>query len=285
MRAIDVDGLTPPARRDPGQEPQLGMIEIDRLVIDPEYQRPIGKDGRKAIERIAGGFQWTKFSTVIVAPVSGGRYAIIDGQHRTTAAKLCGMTQVPCQIVALDRAGQAAAFSAINGSVTKMTTWHIYKAALAAGTGWAARAHRAVDAAGCTLMSYNKSAAAKEPGEIYAINLIRDLIDRHGEILVTLSLKAYRKSIYGDLAVAWGAVYVQAWISAVARCPGAETMSAAALAAFHDQFDVLEADDRIVARLREQKREGKPTPARWDALCDVIADELREYAQRLVRAA
>lgn len=280
MRPIDLEGLTAPAWRDPGPKPALAMIDIALLVIDPEYQRPIGKDGRKAIEKIAAEFEWTKFSTVVVAPVSDGRYAIIDGQHRTTAAALCGIKDVPCQIVPLDRAGQAAAFSAINGSVTRITTWHIYKAALAAGTGWATRAHRAVEAAGCALMTYNKSASAKEPGEIYAVNLIRDLVERHGEDLVTLALKAYRLSIYGNVPVAWGAVYVQAWIVAVSRCPGAVGMSAEALAAFHERFDVLEADDRVVERLREQRRDGKPAPARWDALCDLIVDELQAFVRR-----
>lgn len=278
MRAIDVTGMTPPAKRDPGAEPILGMLPIERLVIDPEYQRPVGKDGRRAIERIAASFQWTKFSTVIVAPVSGDRYAIIDGQHRTSAAKLCGMTHVPCQIVPLDRAGQASAFAAINGSVTKITVWNIYKAALAAGEGWAVRAKRAAEAAGCKLMTTNKTASTKEPGELYGVSTIRDLIDRHGEALVTLALAAYRRSIYGDVAVAWNNLYVLAWVTAVARCSAAAKLSADRLAQFHDVFDILEADDVIAARLREQKREGKPTPAHWDALCDAIVAALDDYA-------
>jgi hypothetical protein len=169
MRAIDTAGMAIPSSRDPGPEPTLGMLPIASLVVDEEYQRPIARDGRRAIEKIAAAFEWTKFSTVVVAPVSGSRYAIIDGQHRTSAAKLLGITAVPCQIVNLDRAGQASAFSAINGSVTKVTPWNIYKAAMAAGEAWAVSAMRVCEAAGCKLMTNNATASTKQGGELYGV--------------------------------------------------------------------------------------------------------------------
>lgn len=280
MRAIVVDGMARPAPRDPGPEPQLGLLSIDRLVVDPEYQREIKADGRKAIERIASKFEWTKFSTVVVAPVSGGRYAIIDGQHRTHAAALIGATAVPCQIVQLDRAGQAAAFAAINGNTTKVTTWSIYKAALAAGEAWAESCRRVCETAGCRLMTFNRATKDKDGGEIYAVTTIRDLIERHGERVVAIALGAYRKSVYGDLALAWNNTYVTAWISAVAQCLDAVEMGADRLSKFHDTFDVLERDDQVVADLRARRREGKPTPAHWDALSTAILEELTEFCGR-----
>lgn len=280
MRAIDVSGLTRPIPRDPGPVSRLEMVDIDRLVIDPEYQRPIGKDGRKAIEKIAANFEWTKFSTVVVAPVSNGRFAIIDGQHRTTAAKLCGLKAVPCQIVELDRAGQASAFSAINGSVTKVTAWNIYKAALAAKEGWALQCRRATDAAGCRLMTYNKATSVREPGELYGVNTVRALIEKHGEDIVTLALKAYRASVYGDLALAWSNTFVVAWIAAVAQCPRARSMSAERLAHFHEGFDIIERDDEVVTMLRLNRREGKPTPAHWDALSTAILVGLNDFTAK-----
>lgn len=281
MRSIDILGMQKPAVRDPGPVPDFAQLSIDRLVVDEEYQRPIGKDGRKAIERIAAKFEWTKFSTVVVAPISGGRYAIIDGQHRTTAAKLIGIREVPCQVVSLDRAGQAAAFSAINGSVTKITAWNIYKAALAANEGWATACRRTTEAAGCRLMTYNKSANAREAGELYGVNTMRELIERHGEGLVTTALTAYRKSVYGDLPVAWGNVYVVAWIAAVAQCmPASLKMGAERLSTFHDTFDLLEHDDVVTTNLRLAKREGKPTPAHWDALSNAIGAELVEFCKK-----
>jgi hypothetical protein len=72
----------------PGPAPQLLWIEIKDLVIDPSYQRHIGKRGAANIRQIAENFDWSKFAPVIIAPIEGGQYAVVDGQHRTTAALL-----------------------------------------------------------------------------------------------------------------------------------------------------------------------------------------------------
>jgi hypothetical protein len=53
-----------------------------------------------------------------VAPVEGGQFAIVDGQHRTTAAIRRGQKEVPCQVVQADRAKQAAAYAAVDGNIT-----------------------------------------------------------------------------------------------------------------------------------------------------------------------
>lgn len=277
MRAIQIEGMNQPPFRDPGPEPAQEWLPIDKLVIDLDYQREVHIEGRRAIEAIARKFEWTKFSAVVVAPVSLGRYAIIDGQHRTTAAKLCGLTRVPCIIQALDRAGQAAAFAAINGSVTKITPWHIYKAALAAGEGWATQARRVTEAAGCRLMTYNKSMKERDAGELYGVNTLRDLINKHGEATVTLALKAYRSSVYGDLPIAWATTLVCAWIAAIAATPGASSASVEKLAAFHDGFDILEHDDNVQTAARAARREGQSPPAHWAALAAVISEAMRAH--------
>jgi ParB-like nuclease domain len=75
-----------PGDREPA--PQLLWIEIKDLVIDPSYQRHIGKRGAANIRQIAENFDWSKFAPVIIAPIEGAQYAVVDGQHRTTAALL-----------------------------------------------------------------------------------------------------------------------------------------------------------------------------------------------------
>jgi hypothetical protein len=89
------------------------------LVVDTEYQREIGRKGATNVMQIAEHFDWSKFAPVVVAPVEGGRFAIVDGQHRTTAAMLREIKEVPCQVVQADRAKQAAAYAAVNGNITK----------------------------------------------------------------------------------------------------------------------------------------------------------------------
>jgi len=91
------------------------------LVVDPAYQRPIIGRGRHNVDRIARTFSWSCFAPVVVAPVEGGKFAIIDGQHRTTAAALVGLESVPCHVVAAAREAQAAAFKAINGVTTPIS--------------------------------------------------------------------------------------------------------------------------------------------------------------------
>ena len=116
-----------------GPAPVLQWLPIDQLGIDPAYQRDILRRGHDNIGRIARRFDWRKFGTVIVAPIAGGRYAIVDGQHRTTAAAVRGIESVPCQIIMADPGEQAAAFAAINGAVTGMTPLQLHAARVAAG--------------------------------------------------------------------------------------------------------------------------------------------------------
>jgi hypothetical protein len=96
-------------------------LKIADLVVDPAYQRPIIGKGRQNVDRIARTFSWSCFAPVVVSPVEGGKFAIIDGQHRTTSAALVGFESVPCQIVIAAREEQAAAFKAINGTTTPIS--------------------------------------------------------------------------------------------------------------------------------------------------------------------
>jgi hypothetical protein len=87
----------------------LQWIKIADLLVDESYQRPILGKGRNNVHRIAREFSWACFAPVVVAPVEGGKFTIIDGQHRTTAAALAGFDTVPCQVVIAAQKEQAAA--------------------------------------------------------------------------------------------------------------------------------------------------------------------------------
>ena len=132
MRPIEFVREQRPMTVNPGSAPILQWVKIVDLVVDDRYQRDLKFGNWKAIRRIAQNFKWSRFSPVFVAPVEGGKFAIIDGQHRTHAAAICGFSEVPCQVVHMSRDEQAAAFAAVNGLVTKVTLWNIYKAALVA---------------------------------------------------------------------------------------------------------------------------------------------------------
>ena len=134
LKSLNADRFAKPSSGfAPGPAPVLNWIDIEKLTVDDQYQRGIGRRGAINISQIAEHFDWSKFAPVIVAPVEGGLFAIVDGQHRTTAAMLRGLTSVPCQLVQADRAQQAAAYAAVNGNVTKTTHTQLFHARLAAG--------------------------------------------------------------------------------------------------------------------------------------------------------
>ena len=140
MRPISIEGFErPKAASCAGAAPMLQWLKIADLLVDPAYQRPIIGKGRRNVDRIARTFSWSCFAPVVVSPVEGGKFAIIDGQHRTTAAALVGLESVPCQVVVAAREEQAAAFKAINGVTTPISRMALHAAALVAGEPGAAK--------------------------------------------------------------------------------------------------------------------------------------------------
>lgn len=216
MREISIEGQKKVRIERNSSVPNLAWVKLSQIVIDEAYQRPLGKSNWRAIRNIAENFDWSMFSPVMVS-VSGNRYALIDGQHRAHAAALCGLDQIPAMIVDLPREGQAKAFSWINGSATNITTFHIYRAALAAKEDWALRSRTAVDNAGCILMEANKSTNAKKSGEIFSIALIKELILADGDKAITDGLAAIRAIDTSNSRVAlYSADLLRPWLKAVA---------------------------------------------------------------------
>jgi hypothetical protein len=172
-----------------GRPPRLEWIPIRDLVIDPEYQREITDVGRRNVRQIASEFNWSMFAPVVVAPAGSSRFAIVDGQHRATAAALCGVDRVPCAIIEGERAAQAAAFKAINGNVTKLSSMQLYHAAVAAGDERSCVIARVCSAAGVTVLRYPKAWNIIGVAETMAPAVIARVVGRLGAPVTTLGLK------------------------------------------------------------------------------------------------
>lgn len=172
-----------------GPVPHLQWIQIEDLVLDPRYQREILSRGRANVLKIARGFDWTKFAPVIVAPVEGGGFAIVDGQHRTTGAALRGIEKVPCFVIMADPEQQAAAFAAINGNVTAMTPMQIHHARVAAGEPQAVALFDALNKAGITICRYPVPAKMMRPGETLAVGILSKLHRLYSEPLFVLAMR------------------------------------------------------------------------------------------------
>ena len=191
MRAIDPAKFAKIDRpSDFGPAAQLQWLEISKLVVDDSYQRPVAAQGEKTIRAIIAKFDWRMFAPVIVSPILGGLYAIVDGQHRTTAAAACGHEQVPCAIIMADRQAQAVAFGAINGVTTQVSRHQQFKAALAAGDLDALRIKAAADAARVVILTFNTASSNMKPRETCALEILKTSVARYGDAPTTAGLEA-----------------------------------------------------------------------------------------------
>jgi hypothetical protein len=182
----------------PDPAPMQSWIEIDKLVVDSEYQRHISRRGAMNVVQIAEEFAWSKFAPVIVAPVEGGRFAIVDGQHRTMAAILRGQTQVPCHIVQADPAQQAAAYAAVNGNVTKTTPTQLFYSRLAAGDERCSAIAAVCSAAAVTMVRTNMVQSKMQTGQTVAIGAIGRCYDAHGADILTCALRCITRTADGN---------------------------------------------------------------------------------------
>lgn len=181
-----VGGLEPSATL--GERAELCMLPLDRLVIDESYQRPITGKGRINISRIVARFDWRKFAPLVVTEVDGGRYAIIDGQHRATAALMHpDVHLVPCMVVKANVAEAADTFAAINGATTEVSSGQLFKSRVASGDAQALAVKDACHAAGVVLLVHRADATkAYKVGETLAVVTIERAFKVYGrDVLIT----------------------------------------------------------------------------------------------------
>lgn len=239
-RGIHIDGR-PTFTPTPGPAPMLQWIALDRLVIDEAYQRPLGPANWRLIEKIAAHFQWSRFAPVLVAPTHGGLFALIDGQHRSHAAALCGLAEVPAMVVDATTEEQSRAFAWVNGQTVRVNQFQIFKAALTAREDWAVRADQAVSAAGCRLMSYNESGKNKMAGQLYCINLVRKLIEAGHDPYLTAALAAVRAVPTVDKTPAYSDFFLRPWIGAGIEAKCLDVDALARVLSRRNPFKTIEA--------------------------------------------
>lgn len=242
FRPIDI-GDRPKLSVRPGAVPSLDFLPIDKLLIDGDYQRPLGLKNWIAIQKIAAAFNWSHFTPIVAAPTEDGYYSVIDGQHRTHAAALIGADRVPAMIVSLSEAQQAAAFSAINGQVTAISVFHIYRAALVAMEPWALACCEVVAQGGAELMTYHPSAATKKSREIYCIALIRRHVEAGRGAMVSAGLRAVGACKSADRLGVWQNGFLSPWFSALQSTPRAVTRDLGAFLQIYDPV-AIESDVR-----------------------------------------
>lgn len=269
FRSIDAAAFTATdGPSDPGAAPMLQWVAIENLVVDDRYQRPIYGAGEKNVRGIARDFRWSKFAPLIVAPVAGGRFAIIDGQHRATAAALRGYDSVPAQVIVADDTEQAAAFRAINGQVTRIHKLAIQHAALTAGDPAALEIKSACEAAGVTILRYPVALPRLNPGETLALGSISEALKTYGRDTLVTALMCVTETENNRPGVL-AAQIIKALCSVLAANARWRDAGEALLRAF-DEIDLeIELEEARTTR----RSKGVAT---WEVLAERIKARLRE---------
>ena len=181
----------PTPARDVGAKGDLRWIPLEQLYIDPTYQRAILEAGKANIRRMIEDFSWLQFGTLTVGTRPGGKFAIIDGQHRATAAMLHGAIKaVPCLVLSGGPKDEARAFSSINGNVTRIHVLQSFRAKVAAGDENAIGLVDLCASADVKIAPYPKMEL--DPGETLALGTIRQVMKRHGADGLQAALRLLR---------------------------------------------------------------------------------------------
>ena len=241
---VSLEGFTPPAvLPDAGTPPLLQWIAIKHLVIDPTYQRAMLRDARANVVKIARDFDWSFFAPVVVSPVEGGKFAIIDGQHRTTAAALIGKIEVPCCVIIADLAKQARAFSAINGNITRVHLLAVFHAAVTAGDPDSVALKTLCAAAGVRICAYPVPSNKMRPGDTLAVGALKQCLRTYGAPILASALAALVSAAQGKAGLI-NQNTIKSFCLVAQRLP----MSAEAIAVAFAQVDLQAALKRAADR-------------------------------------
>jgi hypothetical protein len=184
-----------------GPRPEYADLPVADLAVDSSYQRSIElRRNQAAIERICEGFRWSLFGIVTVTKGLTG-YLIIDGQHRTEAARRLKIATVPCLIVPpISRKDQALAFVAANRDRVPVSQFAIHHALVAAGDEHAAALDRLCTAAGIEIPRYPIPSSSMKPGQTLAIGAVSVILDSRGPERAAVLLKAIRQAFPNERA-------------------------------------------------------------------------------------
>jgi ParB-like nuclease domain len=241
MRPISAEAFEKPKAVSAGAVPMLQWLKIADLVIDPAYQRPIVGNGRRNVDRIARAFSWSCFAPVVVSPVEGGKFAVIDGQHRTTSAAIVGFDSVPCQIVIAAREEQAAAFKAINATTTPISQMALHAAALVASEPSAVQVAHVCACAEVELLRYPVPTDKQAPGQTMAVGTVAQCLKRYGEATLITALQCVTQTANNQPG-ALSARMIKALCDALHGDPERRDSGLALLEAF-DSIDLMAIQD------------------------------------------
>jgi hypothetical protein len=112
---------------------------------------------------------------------------------------LRGQKKVPCQVVQADRSKQAAAYAAVNGSITKTTAQQLFHAKVAARDANALQLSEVCAAAGVEIVRRNLVQAQAKPGQTQAVTALARCLTLYGRDTLITALQCITQTADGNV--------------------------------------------------------------------------------------
>jgi hypothetical protein len=177
--------------------------------MDDSYQRSTDNQAsQRLITSIAANFDWRLCAPLIVSRRGDGEFVVIDGQHRTMAAKLRGMDDLPCCVFTYDSPeDEAKFFITANRSRKPMNRLDDFHAAIAAGDDLALEIRRIVTSAGLSV-ARNTASSAWKPGEIAFTSSIASTLRKYGAEITGKALTLIAEAFPDQKVVHAGSIFL-----------------------------------------------------------------------------
>jgi len=193
-----------------GTRPSIEWVHVGALSFDPSYQRSVDNEAsRRLINGIAANFDWRLCTPLVVARRSVGQFVVIDGQHRTMAARLRGdIDQLPCCLFSYaDPQEEARMFIAANRSRKPMNRLDDFHAALAAADEDAIEIQTLVHDAGLRI-TRNTASNSWRPREIAFTASIASSLRKHGPAVVSAALTNLSEAFPEERLIHGGSIFL-----------------------------------------------------------------------------
>lgn len=178
--------------RTTGKPGRMIWIACQDLYVDDRYQREFREENCARVRRIAQQFDWMLFSPIVVAQAGDG-YAVIDGQHRASAAASLGIAKVPAWVVDADLSQQSRIFVALNAATTKVSAMQLWHSRLAFSDPDAIALFAVCRKANVVISRYPVMASLRDPTWTMCPNVIHRLRAHHGDAAIVAALSLLRQ--------------------------------------------------------------------------------------------
>lgn len=176
-------------------QPSCTRVSIDKLIVDPRYQRPVEE---KRVTRIINNFDPRQLGTIEVSQREDGTYAVIDGQHRFEALKTTDRKMISALVhEGLSVKEEADLFAKINMGRKPLSPIQRFRAQVFAGHPRAVDIANIVTRCGFTMVSGTNTGNGSE---IRAVSGIEQAYNNYGREALEQALTTIRDVWFGEQA-------------------------------------------------------------------------------------